>query len=131
MRLLVTCDIAKETEVDKVVSDIVNQGLTNHFQEKEYGDGLKMIGVILMCRHPDLVFKRRMRHARKESAFYMDIMLDYRAMVASSHRGRQREIAKRLFDEVPDGLANYKIPDFDQDLFVSDFQVWIKNLDWL
>lgn len=131
MRVIVTYDIAKETNVDKVVSDIEDMGLRDHFQEKDYGAGLRAFGVVLMCRDPDLVFKRRIRHARKESAFYMDIMLDYQAMVAASHRGRQREIARRLFDEVPAVLLKYKIPDFDRDLFLSDFQGWISNLDWI
>lgn len=131
MRVIITCDIAQETNVDKVVSDIEDLGLRDYFQEKDYGAGLRSFGVVLMCRNPDLIFKRRIRHARKESAFYMDIMLDYRAMVAASHRGRQREIAKRLFDEVPAVLAKYKIVDFDRELFVSDLQSWIGNLDWI
>lgn len=131
MRVIVTCDISQETDVDKVVSDIVHHGLREHFQEKDYGPGLMAFGVVLMCRDPDLVFKRRIKYARKEAAFYMDIMLDYRAMVAASHRGRQREIARRLFDEVPSALTNYKIVNFDRDLFVSDFQKWIADLDWI
>ncbi|QIF04955.1 hypothetical protein [Roseimicrobium sp. ORNL1] len=101
-----------------------------HFAPKNYGEGLSEIVVVLMCQDSALNLKRRLRYSRKESKVYMDIMLDLPAMSAATPEARKQEVMQRLFDEVPEVLERYRIPDFDREVFVADLRSWIAHIGW-
>ena len=128
MQLRITGDSNEESGVSEVIYEL--SGPTRkYFASKDYGVGLQGIGVILMCRDPALNFKRRIRHSKKDSMIYMDIMLDLQVMRKASPEERKCEVARRLFDEVPEVMFRYKLPDFNRDAFIADFQEWVESID--
>jgi hypothetical protein len=123
MRLMVTCDANSESGVGQVIDEIC--GPTHqHFVPKNYGDGLAGLGVVLMCRDPELNFKRRLRFSRKEKTVYMDVMLDLTQMRQAAHEVRKRIICERLIEEIPAVVRKYSIADFDDALFEQDLKAW-------
>ncbi|CAN5785335.1 hypothetical protein BH09VER1_BH09VER1_18220 [soil metagenome] len=137
MRLSILCDIHWESRVDLILNELPDY--RERFESRDYGRGLNCIAVILMCRNPELNFKRRIKLKNEKGAFreekvlYMDIMLDLPTMSAfdRTDRGSRRKIiAQRLYDEVPEVLSRYKIADFERDAFIADFRSWIDELDW-
>ncbi len=127
MLLRITGDINQESGVAEVIYEI--SGPTRkHFALKEYGAGLHGIGVILMCRDPELNFKRRLRFSKKDKTLYMDVMLDLEQMSQSSHERRKQIILERLAEEIPATLGKYSIRDFDEAHFVKDLKGWLKSL---
>lgn len=130
MRLNILADSHWESNLDKVLNDISDFGFRRHFEALNYGAGLLGVTVVFMCQDPALNLKRRIRHSKKESKLYMDIMLDLSVMKAATPEARKHEVAQRLFDEVPEVLSRYKIPDFNQDAFVTDLRSWIESIGW-
>ncbi len=130
MRLFITCDANWESKVDRVLSDLVGLKFRQHFEQREYGFGLTGLSVILMCRDPSHNFKRRIKLSKKEKNLHLDIMLDLASMKEASPAERKREVAQRLFDEVPEVLSRYRIPDFDREAFIADFQAWVESIGW-
>jgi hypothetical protein len=129
MHLRITSDENERSGVGEIVDEI--SGPTRkHFVPEDYGVGLVGVVIVLTCRDPKLNFKRRVRFAKKERKVFLDIMLDLPTMIAASPEARKREVAQRLFNEVPEVLSRYKIPDFDKDAFVADLRTWIDGLGW-
>lgn len=124
MRLMVVSDANQESGVGEVIYDIC--GPTHlHFVSKNYGDGLSGIGVVLMCRDPELNFKRRIRFSRKDKTVYIDVMLDLLQMRPLAHDVRKRIICNRLIEEIPTVVRKYSIADFDDVLFEQDLKAWL------
>jgi vacuolar-type H+-ATPase subunit F/Vma7 len=130
MRLNILADSHWESNLDKVLNDLSNFEFRRHFEALNYGAGLHGVTVVFMCQDPALNLKRRIRHSKKESKLYMDIMLDLPTMKAASPEERKRLVAQRLFDEVPEVLSGYKIPDFDKEAFNAEFRAWVENIAW-
>jgi vacuolar-type H+-ATPase subunit F/Vma7 len=129
MHFRITGDTDVAAGIAPIVIDL--SGPTRqHFLSKSYGMGLLGIGIVLMCQDPELSLKRRIRHSKKESKLYMDIMLDLPTMKVASPEDRKRIVAQRLFDEVPKVLSGYKIPDFDKEVFAADLRQWITSTGW-
>jgi hypothetical protein len=57
-------------------------------------------------------------------------LLDLPTIKAASPAERTRLVAQRLFDEVPEVLSGYKIPDFDKEAFNAEFRAWVENIAW-
>lgn len=51
-------------------------------------------------------------------------------MEEASPEERKRIMTQEIYDEVPEVLSRYKIPDFDRDAFVADLRNWIDGLGW-
>ena len=130
MRLNILADSHWESNLDKVLNDLSDFEFRRHFAALDYGAGLLGVTVVFMCQDPALNLKRRIRHAKKESKLYMDIMLDLPTMKAASPEERKQIVAQRLFDEVPEVLSGYKIPDFDKESFIAEFRAWIESTAW-
>ena len=111
MRIVITGDITSESGVGEIIYGLSGP-MCKYFATKNYGSGLSGVGVILMCQDPALNLKRRIRFSKKDKMLYMDIMLDNLSMVTSTHDERQREVVKRLNDELPKVLAKYEIAEF-------------------
>jgi hypothetical protein len=123
MHFRITSDSNHESGVGEVVVDL--SGPTRkHFVPREYGNGLLRLCVVLMCRDPELNFKRRVRFAKKEQTLYMDVMLPLPEMIPLPHEERRRRIIQRLEHEIPETLNKYDFPNFDRLKFESDLRAW-------
>ena len=121
MNLRITCDANSESGVG-IIIDEISGPTRKHFLPKAYGDGLKGIVIVLMCRNPDLNFKQRIRFSKKDKTLYMDVMLDLKQMIRAAHQDRKRTIINRLTDEVPIIIHKYSFPDFDEKHFVEELK---------
>ena len=128
MRVLITCDANQESGVGEVVGE-TSGPTVQHFALKNYGTDLKGICMVLMCRNPDLNFKRRVRLAKKTKTLYLDVMLDLDEMRAVIHEERRRIIVGRLAREVPETVAKYCLKDFDLRRFTDEFRAWLDYIE--
>jgi len=125
MLISITSDSNKESGVGEVVDEI--SGPTKkYFLTKDYGVGLLGIGVVLMCRNPDLNFKRRVRFSKKEKILSMDIMLALDQAKQFVHKEKKNMIVDRILVEVPAVLQKYSISDFDKKSFLNDLEAYLK-----
>lgn len=133
MRIFLTSDTNADSGISEVGSKLYAPGIDTYFKDRDYGSSLIAgISVVLMCRDPRWNFTRRIRMDWKTATLRMDIMLDYDKMKPATPQERQREVAQRLYDEVPEVLERYrkKLKDFDMDRFISDLRDWIDSLGW-
>lgn len=128
MHVQITYDANSESGIRFVVEEM--SGPTRkHFISREYGDGLKGIVIVLMCRNPDLNFKRRLRFSRKDKKLYLDVMLDLKQMIQATHQDRKQAVINHLTAEVSIALRKYSIPHFDEMLFVDELRSWLKEIE--
>jgi len=125
--LCITCDANQESGVGKVIDEICGP-TSNHFATKSYGVGLNGIGIVLMCRDPELNFKQRIRLSKIDGKLYADIMLNLDEMKRLTHATRKQIVCERLINEVPPIVHKYSIPDFDERRFTDDLRAWLGNL---
>lgn len=130
MRVFITSDANEESGVGEIVGRI--SGPTeDHFLRRRFGEGLSEVVIVLMCRDPDLNFRRRVRLAAKEQTLYMDIMLPLSKMRDSTPAHRLRYVGQQIVNEVPQVMRKYKFPAFDVDRFVSTLSEWVSNFHHL
>lgn len=127
MHLRITGDANADSGILPIVLEI-SGSTRKHFLAQEYGAGLNRIGVILMCRNPNLNFKRRIQFAKKEKTLFMDVMLDLNKMRLLEHRARKKIILERLTEEIPAILRKYSFSDFEESRFVEDLKSWLKSI---
>ena len=127
MRFNLTCDINHDSGIDKVMFRFSDLGLKPYFEERNYGDTLAGITIVLMCRDTKLNFKQRIRHAKKEKKLYMDIMLNYDQIVLLNQIQRERIVAEKMLTELPAVLRKYKFAQFDVAQFEADLGSWMKQ----
>ena len=128
MRLFITCDSWWEAKVDKVLDTLHDTGYIRYFLMQNYGSSLDCVGIVLMCRDPNLNFKQRIRFARKEKTIYLDIMLDLNQFLVISQKERERIIVEKLISEVPPIIAKYKLADFNLAKFETDLKFWMSKI---
>jgi hypothetical protein len=120
-------DVAEESGVAPIIfrwSGPTRQ----HFLSRDFGPGLRGLGVVLICQNSRLNLKRRVRFAKKEKKLYVDIMLDLDETRSASQEFRTRIVAERLAQEVPEIICKYSMPDFDRARFIEDFKSWIREI---
>jgi hypothetical protein len=120
-------DYRKESNLDEVFQKFSALGLRKYFLEKNYGDGLKVVAIFLMCQDPALNLKQRIRHSKKDKILYMDLMLDLGTMVQADEASRLKLVARKMISEIPEIFSKYKLPDFDKEEFIADFKSWIEK----
>lgn len=124
MRFGIVGDLNKESGVSEVLCELSGPAEW-HFAPRQYGDGLRGIGVVLMCRDASLKFKQRIRHSKKEKMLYLDVMLDIDQLVQSTHEERRAIVIESLLEEVPNIVRKYAIKDFDEARFLGDLNAWL------
>jgi hypothetical protein len=122
MRVNILGDIYWESKVDKVLDALSDINYWTYFQEREYGEELVGLTIVLMCQEPALDLKQRIRLSKKEKKLYLDIMLDLPEMKRSDQTTRNRIVQKKLLAEVPVIVRKYKLREFDTERFIEDFQ---------
>ena len=131
MTMFITCDAWWESKVDKVLGDLEDLGYRRFFEDKDYGESVAEIGIILMCQDASLNLKQRIRFAKQKRDLSMDIMLDLEQMMQLDHESRRKIIAEKIVTEVPLVLKKYKFKDFDLPRFSKDLSDWFKQHGWL
>ena len=132
LTIFLTSDADWDTYVGRFGTEIVKMGIVDHFQKIDYGQGIKKIIILLLCRDPIFEFKPIINFTKKDKTLGMDIMFDFELMKTISMEERKAIIAQKLHDEVPVIVRKYKkIEDFDHERFIKDFQQWIVNLGWI
>lgn len=127
LHLRITCDANEESGVGEVVDEI--SGLTRkYFATKNYGTGILGIGVVLMCRNPELNFTQRLTFSKSDKRLSMDVMLDLDQMRRADHERRKRIVAERLVQEIPAVLRKYSIRNFNNACFVEDLESWFTKI---
>lgn len=116
MNLKILCDINWESKVDHAVK-VIDKALMS---DRDYGDEIDKIVVILNCRSPELEHQQRIRFAKKERIFYVDVMLNLAEFVRSTHVARRRRIFEELTAQLRDALHARKLRNFRVDEFMSD-----------
>jgi hypothetical protein len=130
MHFRITSDANEESGVGHIIDEI--SGPTRkHFVSENYGLGLLGIVIVLMCRNPELKFKRRLRLVKKDRKLYLDIMLYLHEMTPLEHEARKRVIGSRIAGELPSILRKYSIPDFDDVRFIDDMHDWFRSIGLL
>ncbi|SDG87524.1 hypothetical protein ACQ86K_29480 [Mucilaginibacter sp. P19] len=131
MKFSLLSDTNWETRVDKVLHTLSDFGYTEFFEKRNYGTSLNGVVVVFMCRDPELNFKQRIRHSKKEKLLYMDIMLDYNEFIKIENDEREKIITERLASETIAIIAKYKFDDFDLERFAADIKRWLKRIKLL
>ncbi len=130
MKLFISSDSNSESKISKVLDEWTSLGIRKYFENRDYGDGISCVSVIFMCRDPSLNFKRRIIFHKKDKTMHLDVMLDLTMMKNATADERKIEFARRIYDEVPKVLLERKIPNFDDNAFISDFKAWIDKFGW-
>ena len=131
MKMFITGDIFWESKVDKVLGDLERLDYRSFFEDKDYGESVAEIGLILMCQRASLNLKQRIRFSKQKKDLSMDIMLDLEQMMQLDHESRRKIIAAKIVAEVPLVLKKYKFKDFDLPRFSQDLSDWFKQRGWL
>lgn len=125
MHIRITSDSNIECGLGPVIDEI--SGATeDYFATRSYGVGSFGIGVILMCRDPELDFKPRVKFSKEKGKLYVDVMLSLDEMKHSTHACRKKIVAERIGKIIPICLSKYSVPQFDQMQFIADLQSWLK-----
>ena len=126
----ITCDINWESKVDDVLGLIPHRDFKDFFYLKNYGSDINRIVIGLMCHEKECNLKRRIRYAKKEKLFSLDIMLDFELFVKITQQERNEIVFDKLIKEVPEMIAKYKFKDFDLPSFTHDFTTLINNIEY-
>ncbi|TNL47259.1 hypothetical protein [Acinetobacter bereziniae] len=79
---------------------ITSNGFNKYITSENYGSDLNGVVIILVCRKPEIILKKRLRLSKKEKMLYMDIMLDYDLFNNMEFEQRVTQICKMLLVEL-------------------------------
>jgi hypothetical protein len=127
IRFSILSDSNSETGVTDANLKITSNGFYGLIEKQDYGLSLKKLCVIFMCRAPELEFKQRIKHSKKEQTLYFDLMLDYNQFVPMTNDQRVSEMCKKLLEEMPPIVKKYKFSDFDLDKFIDNLSGWFNE----
>lgn len=126
MRISLGSDANWETRTGRISREL-NRG-ADFFLDNDYGSAVVSLGLVFMCRDPSLVFKRRARYEADKAQLYVDIMLDYEKMLASSMIGRMEVVVDSALVQLTDVLRKRVSNDFDVERFLEDFRSWLQEM---
>lgn len=121
MRFNILSDSDWEAKIDKVTDYLLDSGYRRFFEDKNYGNSLDGITIVLMCTGHEQNLKQRIRYSRKEKKVYMDIMLDLNQFKRIDQQERTQIVVDKLLNEVIPIIKKYKFEDFDKPKFEDDF----------
>ncbi|MGR2920127.1 hypothetical protein [Acinetobacter sp. 1125_18A] len=124
-------DTDSESGILIAKQQITSNGFNKYITSESYGSDLNGIVIILMCRKPEIVFKKRLRLSKKEKVLYMDIMLDYDLFNNMAFEQRITQICKTLLVELSQVLKKYKFQDFKSDELIKKSENWFVNYGFI
>lgn len=139
MQLKFSCDADWDSRLDQALNELSRYEYRERFESKDYGPGLDRIFVLFVCRDPSLNFQQRIELKTDKNAFRdekvlrMDILLDLptmRSFDRTDQASRKKIIGDRIYDEVPEIISRFDIPNFNREEFIDDLRAWIDELGW-
>ncbi|MGE8531655.1 MAG: hypothetical protein ACN6N1_12255 [Acinetobacter guillouiae] len=124
-------DTDSESGILIAKQQITSNGFNKYITSESYGSDLNGIVIILMCRKPEIVFKKRLRLSKKEKVLYMDIMLDYDLFNNMAFEQRITQICKTLLVELSQVLKKYKFQDFKSNELIKKSENWFVNYGFI
>ncbi|WP_234857019.1 hypothetical protein [Acinetobacter junii] len=121
---LITADSNIESGVGAATLVMTSNGFYKFIEKQNYGEGLKKIVVVFMCRDPEINFKQRIRYSKKEQTLYFDLMLDYNQFVVMTSEQRVSEMCAKLLEEMPFIVKKYKFINFNLDKLIDNLKSW-------
>lgn len=110
---------------------ITSNGFNKYITSENYGSDLNGVVIILVCRKPEIILKKRLRLSKKEKMLYMDIMLDYDLFNNMEFEQRVTQICKTLLVELSQVLKKYKFEDFKSDKLIINLENWFLNYGFI
>ncbi len=110
---------------------ITSNGFNKYITSENYGRDLNGVVIILVCRKPEIILKKRLRLSKKEKMLYMDIMLDYDLFNNMEFEQRVTQICKTLLVELSQVLKKYKFEDFKSDKLIINLENWFLNYGFI
>ena len=130
-RLLLTADSNIETGVGDASVIIASNDFYKFMEVQEYGEDIKHLAILFICRDPELKFKQRIRYTKKDQALCIDLMLDYNQFVEMSMQQRISTMCEKVLEEIPSIVKKYKFSDFDLDKLINNFSYWFDEHDFI
>lgn len=124
-------DTDSESGILIAKQQITSNGFNKYITSENYGSDLNGIVIILICRKPEIVFKKRLRLSKKEKVLYMDIMLDYDLFNNMTFEQRITQICKTLLVELSQVLKKYKFQDFKSNELIKKLENWFVNYGFI
>lgn len=125
MKFSVSSDANWETRTDRISRELSKRN--EFFADKPYGAGVAVLGLVLMCRDPDLDFRQRITYKQKRAELYVDIMLDYETMVSAPMIERLTHVVIQIKAQMRAVLFDKKLRDFNKEGFLSDLDFWLDD----
>lgn len=116
--------------INKISSEV-----NRYLENKKYGAGLKLWGFIGIVMKPGLLgpefFKeiKRYRKSKEETEFRLKI--DYDQVVKADEKDTSRLICESILRSIEIARAEFKIPNFDLDIFEADIRECFKKQGWV
>lgn len=120
-----------ETEVGKILHELMDDGLFNFFETRNYSEAQFEIFAVLSCLSPESEAKQRIRYSNSEEVLYCDIMLDYDELVNANRVQKKDFVAAAILEQLPKILAKYPSFGFDTSRFSHDLKSWFSDNGWL
>lgn len=126
MKFFLTCDANWESKISHALRSL-DSG-REFFAGCCYGEDLQDIGIVLMCRDPELAFVQRNRYYKDRAALSMDVMFDLPMFIAATHAQRRLWVHDAVLAEVLRIIAKKKLKDFDLPAFEADLRAYLSQL---
>ena len=127
--------IVGDSNIEAGLSEVLHaksaSGFEEYFSDKFYDDSGLRLGVVLMCRDPELKFKQRISISKKDNTLYLDLMLDSEQMERADLATRKQIVGEKIVNEVPQIVAKKKFKDFDLPRFSRDLREWFEKQGWV
>lgn len=124
-------DTDSESGILFAKQQITSNGFNKYITSENYGSDLNGVVIILVCRKPGIILKKRLRLSKKEKILYMDIMLDYDLFNNIEFEQRVTQICKTLLVEISQVLKKYKFEDFKSDKLIINLENWFLNYGFI
>ncbi|WP_151811434.1 hypothetical protein [Acinetobacter bereziniae] len=124
-------DTDSESGILFAKQQITSNGFNKYITSENYGSDLNGVVIILVCRKPEIILKKRLRLSKKEKMLYMDIMLDYDLFKNMEFEQRVTQICKTLLVELSQVLKKYKFEDFKSDKLIINLENWFLNYGFI
>ncbi len=124
MNIDITIEWKNDFEIKMVEIDRFRTHIETYFKQKDYGDGLIVIWIILsILKHQS----PRKRFNKKLKRLEFDIILNLTDFDISVKR---KQISTQVFEVVSNVISSYKFENFREDIFSADLKTAIDTFVW-
>ena len=128
MRVNILCDASWAAKIDKILDALSDTNYRHFFEAKNYGSSIEGVVIFLMCLPSEYNLKQRIRFYKKEKTLYLDLMLDLALFKQIGQEEKNKIVAVKMINEVPQIIKKYKFKDFDLMKFEDDLKKLLKKL---